>query len=90
VTVLVVNHLRFRDPVAEVAVGAAGDAVRAVVDAGGLAAQVLKVDDAHLILALTLASAEDADRVSREIAGSWMLQHVVPCSPSRPSAASAR
>lgn len=57
---------------------AARNAVRAVVDAGGLAAQVLKVDDAHLILVLTFASAEDADRVSREIGGPWMREHVAP------------
>jgi hypothetical protein len=78
VTVLVVNHLRFREPVAGATAEASRDAVRRIVDAGGLAAQVLRVDDRHLILVLTFASAADADRVSKEIGGPWMREHVIP------------
>ena len=49
-----------------------------VVDAGGLGAQVTKVDDRHLILILEFRTAEDADRIAREVGGPWMREHIVP------------
>ena len=49
-----------------------------VVDAGALAAKVAKVDDTHLILILDFSSAEDADRIAREVGGPWMREHIVP------------
>jgi hypothetical protein len=49
-----------------------------VVEAGGLAAQLAKVDDRHLILILMFASAQDAPRVARDIGGPWMREHMVP------------
>ena len=75
---VVVNHLHFRDPVTDTTVEALRDAAQQVVDAGGLAARVLKVDDTHLILLLDFRSPQDADRVSREIGGPWMRDHIVP------------
>jgi hypothetical protein len=75
---VVVNHLHFRDPVTDATVEAARDAVRQVVDAGALAARVIKVEDTHLILLLDFPSSEEADRVSREIGGPWMREHIVP------------
>jgi hypothetical protein len=75
---VVVNHLRFRDSVPDATLQAMQEAVEAVVEAGGLAAQVAKVDDTHLILILTFATAEDADRIAREVGGPWMREHVVP------------
>jgi hypothetical protein len=75
---VVVNHLRFRDPVGDELAGAMQEAVQAVVGAGGVAARVIRVDDTHLILLLEFASAEDAERVSREVGGPWMREHVVP------------
>jgi hypothetical protein len=57
---------------------AARQGVQLVVDAGGLAAQILKVDDTHLILLLTFATAEDADRVAREAGGPWMRENIRP------------
>jgi hypothetical protein len=75
---VVVNHLRFRDPVPDATLRAMQEAVEAVAEAGGLAAQVAKVDDTHLILILTFATAEDADRIAREVGGPWMREHVVP------------
>ena len=72
------NNLHLAEPLTEATTGAARDAVRLVVDAGGLAAHVAKVDDRHLILVLLFASAEDADRVSREVGGPWMREHIVP------------
>jgi hypothetical protein len=43
-----------------------------------LAARVVEVDPTHLILLLEFTSAEDADRVSREIGGPWMRANIVP------------
>jgi hypothetical protein len=75
---VVVNHLHFRDPVTDSTVEATRDALKLVINAGGIAARVLKVDDRHLILLLDFRSAEDADRVAREAGGPWMREHIVP------------
>ena len=74
----VVNYLRLRDPVADATVQAAQEDVQLVVDAGALAAHVTKVDESHLILILEFATAEDADRVAREVGGPWMREHIRP------------
>jgi len=75
---VVINHLHFRDPVTDTTVEAFQGAVRQMIDAGGLAARVAKVDDTHLILLLDFHSPEDADRIAREIGGPWMRDNVVP------------
>ena len=75
---VVVNHLRLREPVGEVTIRAAQEAVGQVVAAGGLVARLLRVDNTHLILVLDFASAEDADRIAREVGGPWMREHMVP------------
>ena len=75
---VVINHLRLRDPVTAETEGAMQEGVRLVVDAGGLAARVAKVDERHLVLILEFASAEDADRLAREVGGPWMRQHIRP------------
>ncbi len=75
---VVVNHLHLRDPVTETTVEAAREAVQHVVDAGAVAAHVARVDDRHLILVLMFALPEDADRVSREVGGPWMREHITP------------
>jgi len=75
---VVVNHLRLRDPLADATVEAAQEAVRLVVDAGALAARIAKVDETHLVLILEFATAEDAERVAREVGGPWMREHIVP------------
>jgi hypothetical protein len=43
------NHLHLRDAMPPEIVGSAQEAVRSVVDAGGRAAHVAKVDDRHLV-----------------------------------------
>ncbi len=75
---VVVNHLHFRDPVTDTTVEAMRDGLGLVIDAGGIAARVVKVDDRHLILLLDFRSAEDADRAAREAGGPWMREHIVP------------
>jgi hypothetical protein len=67
-----------RDPLTDETVRAAQEAVEQVVAAGAIGARVAKVDDRHLILLLDFASAEDADRVAREVGGPWMREHIVP------------
>lgn len=75
---LVVNHLRLRDPVEDATAEALGNGVQLAVDAGALAARVAKVDETHLILILEFSSAEDADRMAREVGGPWMRQNIRP------------
>ena len=75
---VVVNHLRLRDPVTDATMQATQEAVQLVVDAGALAAQVARVDDTHLILILTFDTADDANRIAREVGGPWMREHIAP------------
>jgi hypothetical protein len=64
---VVVNHLRLREPVPDATVEAAREGMQLVVDARALAARVAKIDDTHLILILEFSTAEDADRIAREV-----------------------
>ena len=75
---VVINHLRLRDPVAGATVEALRNGVQLAVDAGALAARVAKVDETHLILILEFPSAEDADRMAREVGGPWMRENIRP------------
>jgi hypothetical protein len=75
---VVVNHLRLREPAPEATLQAAQEGVRRVVDAGGLTARVAKVDDTHLLLILEFSTADDADRIAREVGGPWMREHISP------------
>jgi hypothetical protein len=75
---VVINHLRLREPVPEATVEALRNAVRLAVEAGALAARVAKVDETHLILILEFSTAEDADRMAREVGGPWMRDNIRP------------
>lgn len=75
---IVINHLRLRDPVADATMREASHGVQLVVDAGALAARVVKVDEKYLILMLEFATAEDADRIAREVGGPWMRDNMRP------------
>jgi hypothetical protein len=75
---VVVNHLRLRERVPAATVEAARKGMRLVVDAGALAARLAKVDERHLILILEFSTADDADRVAREVGGPWMQENIRP------------
>jgi hypothetical protein len=75
---VVINHLRLREPVADATVEAARQGMQLVVDAGALAARVAKVDETHLILILEFSTAEDADRIARDVGGPWMRENIRP------------
>jgi hypothetical protein len=75
---VVVNHLHLSDPVTDKTVKAASEGMQLVVDAGALAARVARVDERHLILILEFSTAEDADRVAREVGGPWMRENIRP------------
>jgi hypothetical protein len=75
---VVVNHLRLRDPVADATLGALQQGVQLAVDAGALSARIAKVDATHLILLLEFPTADDADRMAREVGGPWMREHIRP------------
>ena len=75
---IVVNHLRLRHPLPDDTVRTAQDVAQQVVDAGGLAAHIVRVDDTHLILVLLFATPDDASRIARDVGGPWMREHIVP------------
>ncbi len=75
---VVINHLRLRDPVADETVEALRKGVQLAVDAGAVSARVAKVDETHLILILEFSSADDADRMAREVGGAWMRDNIRP------------
>jgi hypothetical protein len=75
---VVVNHLHLSEPLTEETARSAREAVQLVVDAGAVAAEVARVDETHLILLLTFATAEDADRIAREVGGPWMRENITP------------
>ena len=87
---VVVNHLHLRDPMPPEMVEKAHAAVRGVVDAGGRAAHVAKVDDRRLVLILVFDGPEDAARVARDVGGPWMRENVVPLLARDTEEASAR
>jgi len=75
---VVVNHLRLRDPVSDVTLEALSEGVKLSVDAGALAARVAEVDERHLILILEFTSAEEANRIARDVGGPWMRENITP------------
>ena len=75
---IVISHIRLRDPVADATLNAASEGVQLVVDAGALVARLAKVDETHLILILEFASAEDANRIARDVGGPWMRENITP------------
>ena len=74
----VVNHLELKEPVPEETFASSDAVAQALLDAGGLALHLVRVDETHLILVLFFASAEDAERIARDVGGPWMREHVVP------------
>lgn len=87
-TRLVVNHLRLAQPLSEATVSAANEACAQILAAGGQSASVVQVDDAHSILVLTFPDVETEERISSEIGGPWMREHVVPVLASPPERSS--
>ena len=75
---VVINHLHLSDPLTDATVKAAAEGMQVVVDAGARAARVARVDERHLVLILEFVTAEDADRVAREVGGPWMRENVRP------------
>jgi len=75
---VVVSHLTLKRPLPRATVDLAEDACRRLVDAGGLAASFVKVDDTHMILILTFPDLDTEERIKSEIGGPWMRDHLVP------------
>ena len=75
---MVVNRLTFAEPIPESAIESARDATQAVVEAGGLDARLVKVDETHAILVLTFRDLETEERIKSEVGGPWMREHIVP------------
>jgi hypothetical protein len=75
---VVVNHLHLSNPLTDKTAQAFREFIPRIVDAGATSAQVVRVDDTHLVLILEFASAEDADRVATEVGGPWMREQIAP------------
>jgi hypothetical protein len=75
---MVVNHLTFAEPIPSSVIESARDAVQAVVEAGGLDARLVKVDETRAILVLTFPDLETEERIKSEVGGPWMREHIVP------------
>jgi hypothetical protein len=75
---VVVNHLHLKESLTDETAEALRDFMPRIAEAGASAAQVIGVDDKHLVLILEFASAEDADRVATEVGGPWMREHLLP------------
>jgi len=75
---VVVNHLHFSEALTADTVQTCREVVLRIVDAGAMAAKVVRIGDTHLVLILEFASAADADRVAQEVGGPWMRQQILP------------
>ena len=75
---MVVNQLTFAEPIPPSVIESAKAVMPALVEAGGLDARLVKVDETHAILVLTFPDLETEERVKTEIGGPWMREHVVP------------
>lgn len=77
-TRLVVNHLRLAEPLPGAVLAAAEEVCTRIIAAGGQSAGVVQVDERHAILVLTFPDLETEERISSEIGGPWMREHVIP------------
>jgi hypothetical protein len=75
---IVVTHLVFERPATQAVIDTAREAGRLLVDAGGLAFHLVRVDETHLMLVLFFPDLETEERISRELGGPWMREHVLP------------
>jgi hypothetical protein len=75
---VVVNHLHLKEPLPPESLASTETVADELLAAGGLACHVVRVDELHLVLVLFFESAEDAERVARDVGGPWMREHVVP------------
>ena len=75
---IVVNHLVFERPVTQDVLDVAREAGQALVDAGGLAFHLVQADETHVILVLFFPDLETEERITREVGGPWMREHVLP------------
>lgn len=84
---VVVNRLTFAEPIPESVIESARDAVQ-VVEAGGLDARLVKVDETRAIIVLTFPDLETEERIKSEVGGPWMREHIVPLLAEPPERAS--
>lgn len=77
-TRVVVNHLRLAAPLTESVIGAAGEVCEQILAAGALSVGVVQVDDGHAILVLSFPDKDTEERVSADIGGPWMREHLLP------------
>ena len=65
-------------PLTDKTVQACRDAVTLIRNAGASAAQIVRIDNTHLVLILEFSTPQDADRVASEVGGPWMREYILP------------
>jgi len=75
---IVVNHLTFEQPPTQDVIDVAYAAGQKLVDAGGLAFHLVQVDETHVMLVLFFPDLETEERITREIGGPLMREHILP------------
>jgi hypothetical protein len=75
---MVVNHLTFAEPISASVIESARVAAQAVVEAGGLDARLVTIDENHAIFVLTFPDFETEERIKSEVGAPWMREHIVP------------
>lgn len=85
---IAVNHLRFKEPLTEAVIAAANEGARLLGDAGGLSFSLVHVDERHAILVLAFPDLETEERISSEIGGPWMREHILPSLETSPERSS--
>lgn len=87
-TRLVVNHLRLATPLPDEVIAGGDEICDQIVEAGGLSASMVQVDETHTILVLTFPDLETEERISSSLGGPWMVENVVPHLASPPERSS--
>jgi hypothetical protein len=75
---VVVNHLTFAEPIPPSVIESARKALPGVLEAGGLDARLVQVDETKAFLLLAFPDSETEERVKAEVGGPWMREHVLP------------
>jgi hypothetical protein len=75
---MVINHLRFAEPLPESVIRDANEICRRLVEAGGQAASLVRVSETHAVLVLSFPDLETEERIKTEIGGPWMRERILP------------
>ncbi len=75
---IVVNRLAFKEPIGRAVLDAADEAARLLVESGGLSFDFVQTGESHAMLVLAFPDLEVEQRITSEIGGPWMREHIIP------------